>query len=252
MQDNGDLEQQVIELLSTLKSNSSSSVAWRRAMDRLLRVLPAIPGIFKSSHSHYPEVWNDVLLRVSREIDSFIVPKKDVLSSLAYWINLKLRLKYAIRDLQRGDRATKTRSPKSLFQYQARQPPLSLDRPITSDSEQTFADQLPTPTLATLEDYLSRVQHEAQQEILAADLQQYIETDPEIMLRDCHPRKYPQANAQFLALRLLLKEPPDTLAQIARELTINYHTLNWHWQNKALPLLREIALSWGYKPPDLS
>ncbi|MGB0560834.1 MAG: hypothetical protein ACPGVO_03410 [Spirulinaceae cyanobacterium] len=222
-------------------------------MDRLLRLLPQLPGLARSNHSQYPEIWNDTLLRISQEIGQFEIPSKDedVVAALVHWINLKLRLKYAVKDLQRGDRSRATqRSPQAEFKRQAKQPPLSLDRPLSRDAETTFADQLSAPTLATLEDQIARLQLEARNQSVAEQLQTYIESDPQMQLQSCHPRAHPQAHAQLLALRLLLQEPPDSLAQIARELAINYHTLNWHWQHKALPLLRAIARDWGYQPPE--
>lgn len=220
-------------------------------MDRLLRILPRLPGLAVSNHAQYPEIWNDTLLRVSQEIQTFESPPSNVVAALVHWINLKLRLKYAVKDLQRGDRARPgPRSAKAEFKRQARQAPLSLDRPLSADTNVTFADQLPAPTLSTLADQIAQAQKEAQQTALATHLQDYIRRDPDARLQACHPKAKPEANAQLLALRLLLQDPPDSLAKIARDLTINYHTLNWHWQRKALPLLRAIALDWGYQPSD--
>ncbi|NEO87436.1 MAG: hypothetical protein F6J87_24725 [Spirulina sp. SIO3F2] len=247
------LEPKLRQLVTTLQAVPPKDLAWRKAMDRLLRLLPRLPGLAGSNHPQYPEIWNDTLLRVSQEIQLFEMPADNVTTALVHWINLKLRLKYAVKDLQRGDRArSDPRSAKAEFKRQARQPPLSLDRPIRSDSDVTFAEQLPAPTLTTLADQIARAQQEVQRTTLAANLQDYIQRDPEATLQTCHPKAHPQANAQILALRLLLKDPPDSLAKIARELTINYHTLNWHWQRKALPLLRAIALDWGYQPPNES
>ncbi|MEM8639078.1 MAG: hypothetical protein AAGG51_09715 [Cyanobacteria bacterium P01_G01_bin.54] len=244
------LASQLVQLLNTLQAEPTTGLAWRKAMDRLLRLLPHLPGLARSNHPRYPEIWNDTLLRISQEIRQFELPETDVVASFVHWINLKLRLKYAVKDLQRGDRSRVTqRSPQAEFKRQVKQPPLSLDRPISRDADTTFADQLSAPSLESLEDQIAQLQQQENNQTVAEQLQTYIQQDPQTTLQSCHPRAHPRAHAQLLALRLLLKDPPDSLAQIARELAINYHTLNWHWQHKALPLLRAIALDWGYQPP---
>lgn len=106
-----------------------------------------------------------------------------------------------------------------------------------------------------IEQLIEREQAKNQQRI-GLQLWQYIEDDPDEKLRNCYPDNKPEANCQVLARRLLLKNPPDSLSVIAKELDINYQTLNSHWNNrnrkdlKGLPLLKKIALEFGYQPEE--
>jgi len=49
---------------------------------------------------------------------------------------------------------------------------------------------------------------------------------------------------------LLLKDPPDKFSVIAKELNINYQTFKSHWKRTGLPLIKEIALKFGYQPEE--
>ena len=62
-------------------------------------------------------------------------------------------------------------------------------------------------------------------------------------------RPRPDANSHVLELRLLLQDPPDKLSKIARELNIEYQTLNSHWKRTGLALVKEIALKFEYINP---
>lgn len=68
----------------------------------------------------------------------------------------------------------------------------------------------------------------------------YVKEDPEKLLRNCHPKKYPDCNCQLLAQKLLLKEPPKRLSQIYREfqnsgVKIPDQTLRSHWKKSVSP-----------------
>ena len=103
--------------------------------------------------------------------------------------------------------------------------------------------------LSGLEIYLEQQQRQSEQH-LVIKLANYIEQDPNRKLKNCYPRQHPECNCQALSQRLLFifKNPPDKLADIARECQINYQTLAWHWKRKALPLLQSIAIELGHQP----
>ncbi|NJL41891.1 MAG: hypothetical protein HC899_38430 [Leptolyngbyaceae cyanobacterium SM1_4_3] len=249
-------EDQLRELIFTVQRHPRSSLVWRRAMNQLLLEIQRLPGLAKSSHPDYPEALNDTFLRLADEIHQFEPQQDSLKKSLTAWINGKLRLKYRIRELVSppGTRSrSKTRSPKIEFQRQAQRPPISLDKPLSQDASTTFGDQLVDSSACTIEaldEQIRQAQDEQQRHRIGLQLNQYIEVDPEAKLRQCHPQDYPACNGQMLSQRLLLKCPPDRMADLAREFNINYHTLNWHWKNRGLPLLQAIAKKLGYQPDE--
>jgi hypothetical protein len=143
---------------------------------------------------------------------------------------------------------------------------VSLNAPIKSKKGEDFdSEGVPDDTTEIgIEQLIEREQAQNRQHI-GRKVWQYIEEDPERTLRDSYPnekiddsrpntpenrRPRPDANSHVLALRLLLKEPPDKLSVIAKELDINYQTLHSHWKREGLPLVREMALKL-YQPEEL-
>ncbi len=53
-------------------------------------------------------------------------------------------------------------------------------------------------------------------------------------------QNYPQCTCGEIAKRHILKQPPDKIAKIARDLELNYQTVNSHWRRNCKPLLAEI------------
>jgi hypothetical protein len=49
-------------------------------------------------------------------------------------------------------------------------------------------------------------------------------------------------------MRLLVQDPPQRIADVAREFNVNNQTLYSHWKNNCLPLLQEIGRHFGYQP----
>ena len=205
----------------------------QKALNRLISYLQRLPELLHSNHPDYLEALNRTWEWFSKNICRTFKPLRDSFQkSLAIWINGYLY--WRIRDLT---------SP---------QLHLSLDAVIRgSDSLETHLDQLPKDpkalTLSGLDMYLARLENH-QLQTLVSQLENYIEQDPDNRLKRCHPRNYPNCHCQFLAQRLLLKNPPDRLACISRELGINDRTLRSHWKNRCLPLLQTITQELGYSP----
>ncbi|WP_341735342.1 hypothetical protein [Microcoleus sp. CAWBG640] len=110
--------------------------------------------------------------------------------------------------------------------------------------EETIADDL---TLSGIKLILER-----ERRSLARQMKCYIEEDPEMRLRNCHPRNNANLDCQLLSQKLLLEEPPLNPRQVARELTtpektIPEQTVYDRWRNYCLPLLRIIARELGYE-----
>lgn len=219
-------------LVEAVRQQPKRSLSWRKAMNQLLIEIQQLPGLAKSSHPDYVEALDDTLMKLSEEIGEFEPMKPSLEESLVNWINLKLRLRYRVRGLH------------------SQQLPLSLDVPISEAGGETFASQLPDERASTVWEIEAEIRQEQEQQKnvrIGVRLKQYIEQDPEKKLRLCHPRAHPHCNCQVLSQRLLLKHPPDKLVDLARDLNVKYHTLNWHWKNKGLPLLQTIAKNLGYQ-----
>ncbi|MCP2730184.1 hypothetical protein [Limnofasciculus baicalensis] len=244
------------QLIETVCQEPKNSLRWRKAMNQLLLEIQQLPGLTKSNHPDYDEVLDDTLLKLAEEIQEFEPKHSSIETSLVGWINIKLRLKYEVRELHsQSITSSKNRShpqgAKEEFNAQARKQPLSLDVPIGEEGSETFGSQLPAKSPCNLWEVQSAIakdQKEQENERIGIKLKQYIEQDPERRLQSCHPRPYPNCNCQILSQRLLLKYPPDKMVDIARDLEVNYNTLNWHWKNRGIPLLQEIAKNLGYQP----
>lgn len=224
-----DLEQQLIGLITQIRQHPPQSLQWRLAMNRLLREIQQFPGLRKSSHPDYPEALNLTFKWISNNISEFEPNSDSVAESLVRWVNSYLR--WRIQDLYSPDKNA----------------PLSLDAPIASDfGEITLLDKLANSTLSGLDSLIENSLRENNQRI-GLQLEHYIEQDPEEKLKDSYPRSCVECNCQFLSQRLILKEPPDKVAEIARDLSIPYTTVNSHWKRKCEPMLQKIAEDLGYK-----
>ncbi len=158
------------------------------------------------------------------------------------------------------------------YRQRGRQPfTFSYDAPQTSIKGEDFDSEgvLDDTTEIGLDKLIEQEQAKNRQ-CIGRKLRQYIEEDPRGELRNSYPneiidksrsktpenlRPRPDANSHVLALRLLLKEPPDDLSAIARELKVNDQTLYSHWKRARKKLVKQlatrIAIECGYQPEDL-
>jgi hypothetical protein len=213
--------------------HEKGSTERRKALNRLLGALPLLPGLYRSSHQDYPEAYNRTLEWLCKNIDQYQGRSTSIEQSFVAWINGYL--KWRVRDLYAPD-----------DKYNALRVHLaSSDDESCPDPLENFPD--PKFNLNLLEIKIAQLQ-EAEQRKQGKAIRTYIEHDPEGKLTQCYPRKYPQCNCQVLACRLLLTEPPETIADLARDYGINNQTLYSHWKLKCLPLLQEIARRFGSQP----
>lgn len=230
-------DEQLRQLIAAMCQHPDQSQEWRRAMSRLLIVVQGLPEFRKYSRPSCPDYFLDALNRtwewLSRNIRNFTLRTSSIREDLVRWIDSYLY--WRIKDLAQ---------PNSLTEY-------SLDR-TTKDSDgletTTKLEQLSTSTLSGLDAHIEQLLWQSQQRLVLS-LELYIEQDPERKLRNCYPRKHPECNCQLLSQRLLsiFKDPPDKLADVAREFNINYQTLTSHWKQKGIPLLQKIAIELGYQ-----
>lgn len=224
-----DLDQRLNTLITEVRQQPPNSGKWRFSMHRLLLEIQQLPGLAKSSHPDYPAALNRTFEWISKNISRFEPYSGSVVESLLKWINSYLYRR--IQDL-------------SLPKKNA---PLSLDAPIASDfGEITLLDNLPNFTLSGLDGLIEISQRETTQRI-GLELELYIEQDPEGKLKNSYSGSSVGCNCQFLSQRRVLKEPPDKIADIARDLSIPYTTVNSHWKRKCEPILQKIAEDLGYK-----
>lgn len=231
-----DEDERLRQLIATVCERPKGSREWHKALNQLLSDIQNLPKLERSNHPEYPEVVNDTLLLVGEKIQEFQPSSSSSISnSLAAWINYKLRHYYRVRELYQN---APTNS-------------ISIDHQTSTevgsrDLAKSLSDPYPS-TIWELEDEIQQWQQQQTIESIGKNVWQYIEQDPEGKLRNCHPRKCPECNCQLLSQRLLLKNPPDKLADIVREYGVNDQTLRSHWRLKGIPLLQEIATELKYQ-----
>ncbi len=240
-------EERLRQLIAAMYQYPDGTREWRKAMSRLIIALQGLPEFKKYSSLDCPDYFLDALNQTwewfSRNIRKFEPRTSSIRTDLVKWLNCYLywRLKDSnsptthlsldeiISDADDGGIAT------------------WLDR--VSEQGQLLGTRSNPRVLNGLEIYIEQQQRQSEQRLVVS-LALYIEQDPEGQLRNCHPRKHPECNCQILSQRLLFifKNPPDKLADIARECQINDQTLYTHWRSKGIPLLQSIAIKLGYQP----
>lgn len=206
----------------------SSERERKKLMQRLLISLQQLPGLLKSSHVDYPDALNQTWVWVIKNICNFQPdPHLSIQQSLTRWINRYLSRR--IRDL---------------YRLEARRNQLRLDSEIDNSVKNLQLSGINFSVPGGIDSYIEKLEQQEIQQIYL-ELERYIEEDPQRILRSCHPWNYPDCNGQFLSKKLLLKDPPDRLADISRELGIKYQIIYDHWIRKCKPLLRTIAVSLG-------
>ena len=214
----------------------------RKAMDKLLGLILKLPGISQYQHPQIErqEVLNLAYAGVNRNFSGFLplfeldidrVQTTYLTQCFVKWFNTILKRK--LFDLCRKQKIQ----------------PLSLDVAIAGEGgKTTHLEQLCTETINGVDALIERQQQQHNQTI-GLRLRQYIKTDPDRKLRNCRPCETP--NCQQMAERLLLKEPPDKISEIAREFNVSNQTLYSRWKRNYLPLLQEIAKNFGYEQEEV-
>jgi AcrR family transcriptional regulator len=241
------IDEELTQLIREVLQYPDGSSQQEQAMERLLRLIPHLEGI---DTGHEPGI--DYLSAFNLALQGISIRKQNISSYhlqrflTSFNLDIDNENSEIIRQnfVKRFNRILKNKK-KDISRDLKRQP-LSLDKPIDGqESETTHLSNISDKTLSGLDNLISK-EEEEQIRRIGQRLWQYIEEDPEEILRNCHPRKRPNANCQQLARRFLLKEKPNKI-DIARELDINPQTLYSHWNRKCLPHLREIAIKFGYQ-----
>lgn len=243
-------DEQLRQLLQLLKDSQEGSKEQERLKNQLCQLIPDLPGIRKHP---YPNI--DLEEMMQEAYCGFI----KTLSVFLRGIDLDSLAADVLRT-RVVQRFNKTLKNKVYDQYRRMQQQIftvSFDAPITSNPGEEFEAQEPIDdtTKNGIEQLIEREQAHNKQRI-GRKLWQCIEDDPTGELRNSYPnekidktqpntpenrRPRPDANCHILAVRLLLKDPPDKLSVIARELNIDYQTLNSHWKRTGFELVKEIG-----------
>ena len=238
-------DEQLRELLQLLQDSQQGSQEQERLKNQLCQLIPDLPGSRKyrepDPNIDFDGAVNEAYAGLFTTLPIFF--REIDLDNIADDV-LRTRV------VKRFNRIIQL---KILDQYRKleRQPfTFSLDAPTkTTKGEEFDAEGMADDTTETGIEQLIEQEQAKNQQRIGRQLWQYIEDDSEGKLRNSYPNNKPDANCHILARRLL-KDPPDKLSVIARELNINYQTLNSHWTRTGLALLQEIALKFGYQPEE--
>jgi hypothetical protein len=229
------VEIQLRQQLATVLVAPIQSAARAKAMSCLLQTIRHLPGIKVVNHQDYLLALNQTWEWMSRNIDDFQSSTDSLTADLVKWINGYLY--WRIRDIYYGGSDRKEH--------------LSLDQEIFDNGE-TYLDLLSESgflkiDLNTLNEHIQSLQQQADREV-ATQIEAWIRLDPHQQLQSCYPRDRKHCHCQLLGCRIIIKDPPDSLTEIANDLNIPYQTLVAHWKRRCLPLLQTQARAFGYEP----
>jgi hypothetical protein len=209
----------------------NNSRHWNKAFTKLLRVIEILPlAKPRVYHPDYSSVRNKVLMEARDKICTDFAPERRSLrTSLTIWINECLRLRYQIIELFKPQKT------------------VSIDNQPNVETGDTYKD------LISNEDSLNSPRLDGLDQLFADELQdictklrEYIETDPEGRLRNCHPPTYPQWNCQEFVKRRYFRQPNQPWKEISQELNIPDGSPSPEANRRFFPLLKEIAKNLGY------
>jgi hypothetical protein len=228
-------EHQLRQKLAAVLAAPPQSSQKAKAMSDLLRIVMQLPGIERVAHQDYLLALNQTWEWMSRNIDDFQPSTTSLSKDLVTWVNGYLY--WRIRDIY-------TRKPD-------KKSPISLDETIFENGE-TYLDLLSDSgfgslDLSSLDGHIRSIQQQENRTIATA-IENWIESDPDRELQGCYLRDRQHCHCQEIGYRLVVKDPPDSLTEIAKDLNIPYQTLVAHWKRRCLPILQSRARQLGYEP----
>lgn len=229
------VESQLRQQLAAVLAAPMQSAVRAKAMSNLLQTVMRLPGIDRVAHQDYLLALNQTWEWMSRNIDKFRPSTACLELDLVKWINGYLY--WRIYDIYHS------KSPSTEH--------LSLDEEVFERGE-TYLDLLSESgffnfNLDTLNEHIQLLQQQEDRQI-ATQIETWIQLDPQQQLQTCYPRDRQNCHCQVLSYRLLVKDPPDSFTQIAKDLDVPYQTLVAHWKRRCLPLLQQRAQKLGYEP----
>jgi len=223
--DENQLDTELIRLFETICQFPANSPEKVKALNRFIILCQKNLSLIKDKHLDYPEALNKTWKWVSENLNKFQSSSPSFSHSLQRWINGYLY--WRIKDLYITNTA----------------PNVSI-KPLVTYGEEFSETGFVTPTLSGL-DAFEKSEEEKQLNLVIEEIRRYVEADPDCILRKFHPRGHPECNCQLLIKRLIFQNPPDTLANLAKEFGINYQNVNTRWQHtkrqNCRQMLKEIA-----------
>lgn len=210
-------------------------------MGKLLRLIPDLPGIYKPQNPTIDR--QDALNRALVDISG--CKKKGTADSLRRFVE-KRNLNLATEEpgnlrvlfVRWFNRILKNKIAEI---YREQKQYLSIDAPIPGgDGKTAYGDTICSDRPTGVDSIIEAEDKEAQKNLCQA-VKDYLETDPEGILRKCHPKGYPQANCQELAKKRFLQTPPEKWKNIVPDLKVPYGTVTAHWKRKCVPLVQQIT-----------
>jgi hypothetical protein len=210
-----------------------------RAIAYLIADIQQLPGLLKIDHQDYWDALDLTWAWLGRQIHTFEERPPSLEISLVRWINA--HLKWRLRDVRKHR------------EYQKKW--MSLDTAIApNDRTALMSDFLSEtglwpPILSGLDHYIAQ-QRAQQVQAYARQLKDYIEQDPDGVLRQYRLSKEPRCNYQLLCQRLYLQDPPDRISAIAREFDVplqslySLHDRNWE---RVRSHLQMVLLAQGFQ-----
>ena len=223
--DENQLDTELIRLFETICQSPVNSPEKVKALNRFIILCQKNLSLIKDKHLDYPEALNKTWKWVSENLNKFQSSSPSFSYSLQRWINGYLY--WRIKDL-----------------YGVNGPPSVSIEQLVSYGEEFSETGFVAPPLSEL-DALEKSEEEKQLNLVLEEIRRHVEADPDCILRKFHPRGHPECNCQLLIKRLIFQNPPDTLANIAKEFDINYQNVNTRWQHtkrqNCRQMLKEIA-----------
>lgn len=233
------LDEQLCQVISAVIQNPDGSPQQRQAMDRLLRLIPKLPGIRIPKRADIDDwdAFNRALEAVScyqgnisgknirkfrhaLKLDLNNNHSKKVMAQFVHWFTMIFK-----------------RKKNDVFREHS-----NSIADGAMDMRETIENSFPDRSLDVLDQMIVAEQVQGIQEIIT-NFWQYIREDPERKLRGFYLRGRPECNCQEFAKRRLLKEPPDQWKDIAQDLNVPLGTAASLWKRKCEPLLKEIVLN---------
>ncbi|MDB9316618.1 hypothetical protein [Nodularia spumigena] len=232
--DENQLEAELMRLFNIIRPSQVLNRERTKALNHFLILCQQSLKLIKDKHPDYSEALNKTWVWLGKNIQDFQPSSSSLRESLERWINGYLY--WRIKDLYIPNDDKKI-------------PTFSIDQPIGEKRYSlTYKDLLiDNNQESSLLDKLIIDEEAEHIKNVIEKIRLYVEQDPDSIFRNLHPKKYPKCNCQLLITRLIFKEPPNSLADIAREYDIKYQNLNTCWQHTQRPNCRKLLKEIAYK-----